>query len=112
VVVDERPWGRFELLSRDERATVKIITVVPGGRLSLQRHRRRDEMWTILDVELLLEVDGTERVAVPGEKVWIPRGTVHRVSNKGHVEGRFLEIAYGEFDEQDIERLDDDYDRA
>jgi mannose-6-phosphate isomerase len=109
--VDHRPWGWFEMLSQNQPATVKIITVGPGARLSLQRHRQRDEFWTILDVELLVEVGGREWFAEPGAKVWIPRGTLHRAANMGSRPGRFLELAYGHFDEGDIERLADDYDR-
>ena len=44
--------------------------------------------------------------------MWIPRGATHRVSNPHDVPGRFLEIALGDFDEDDIERLEDDYARA
>jgi mannose-1-phosphate guanylyltransferase/mannose-6-phosphate isomerase len=111
IVVDERPWGRFEVLAHNKVSTVKIITVAPGQRLSLQRHTHRDELWTILDVELLVEVDGDRRLARPGDKVWIPRGGVHRIANPGQLAGRFVEVAFGNFDEDDIERLDDDYDR-
>ncbi|RJK94836.1 phosphomannose isomerase type II C-terminal cupin domain [Vallicoccus soli] len=110
-VVDHRPWGSFERLCHGEEVTVKIIAVDPGHRLSLQRHRLRDEYWTVLDVPLLVEVDGALTRCEPGDKVWIPRGSTHRVSNPGEVRGRFLEIAYGTFDEDDIERLADDYAR-
>jgi len=111
IVVDERPWGRFEQICHNQPTTVKIITVEAGHRLSLQRHRHRDELWTILDGPLVIEVDGRAWQAAPGEKVWVPRGTAHRVSAHGLATGRFLEIAFGDFDEADIERLADDYSR-
>ncbi|HSF26381.1 MAG TPA: phosphomannose isomerase type II C-terminal cupin domain [Actinomycetes bacterium] len=111
IVVDERPWGRFEQLTHNEPTTVKIITVEAGHRLSLQRHRYRDELWTILDGPVLVEVGARAWEAEPGEKIWVPRGTTHRVAAVGGVRGRFLEIAFGEFDEGDIERLADDYAR-
>jgi mannose-1-phosphate guanylyltransferase/mannose-6-phosphate isomerase len=47
-----------------------------------------------------------------GEKVFIPRGTVHRLSTAGETEVRILEISFGEFDEEDIVRLDDVYGRV
>lgn len=111
VVVDERPWGRFEQFTLNETTTVKIITVEPGHRLSLQRHEHRDELWTVLDVPLVVEIDGNSWHARPGEKVWIPRTISHRVSAAGDAAGRFLEVAFGEFDEDDIVRLSDDYNR-
>lgn len=111
IVVDERPWGRFEQFTHNEPTTVKIITVEAGHRLSLQRHQHRDELWTILDGALRVEVDGQVWDAASGEKVWVPRGTTHRVAAADGVTGRFLEVAFGHFDEDDIERLADDYAR-
>jgi mannose-6-phosphate isomerase len=112
-LVDERPWGRFEQLVLNERVTVKIITVEPGQRLSLQRHQYRDEWWTVLDDGLSVEVGAqrTPRIAAAGEQFWIPRGITHRAANCTDRPLRFLEIALGAFDEADIERLADDYAR-
>ncbi len=111
ILSDQRPWGGFEQYTSNEPTTVKIITVEAGNRLSLQRHAGRDELWVVLDSEVVVEVgDNIEKVP-PGHKVWIPRGTSHRLENRGALPARVLEIAFGRFDEADIERLDDDYDR-
>ena len=45
-----------------------------------------------------------------GEKLFIPRQTVHRLS-AGEGPVRLLEISFGEFDEEDIIRLEDLYGR-
>jgi mannose-6-phosphate isomerase len=110
--VSERPWGSFELLALNEPISVKIITVHPGHRLSLQRHEHRDEWWTALDAPLYAEIDGVRTVLRLGGRLWIPRGTNHRVGNDGPVPARFLELAFGRFAESDIERLADDYQRV
>jgi mannose-6-phosphate isomerase len=60
---DQRPWGQFEQFVRNEAVTVKIITVDPGQRLSLQTHGHRDEMWQILDSPLEIQVG-----AAPGRR--------------------------------------------
>jgi mannose-1-phosphate guanylyltransferase/mannose-6-phosphate isomerase len=111
VVESVRPWGRFEQFAVNEPVTVKVITVEPGHRLSLQRHRSRAEMWQVLDGPLDFEVDGRRWSAGDGERVWVPRGSTHRIGNCSLRPGRVLEVAFGEFDEDDIERLDDDYAR-
>jgi len=111
VFVDERPWGRFEQFVRNEAVTVKIITVNPGQRLSLQTHEQRDEMWQILDGPLEVQVEDRIWAAQPGERVWVPVESRHRIANRGNEPGRLLEIAFGVFDEDDIERLEDDYNR-
>jgi mannose-6-phosphate isomerase len=109
--VVERPWGQFQQFVSNETVTVKIITVEPGHRLSLQRHRHRGEMWQILDGPIDIVVDDRQWQAQPGEVVWVPHGAVHRMGNSGGEPGRLLEVAFGHFDENDIERLEDDYSR-
>jgi len=111
IFVIERPWGQFQQFVSNEQCTVKIITVQPGHRLSLQKHGNRGEFWHVLDVPIEVQVDDETWVAQPGEHVWVPCGAVHRMTNKGDAPGRLLEIAYGDFDEADIERLHDDYTR-
>lgn len=108
----ERPWGRFQQFTLNEATTVKTITVEPGQRLSLQRHRHRSELWQILDGALEITRDDEVFTAVAGEMVWVPVGTVHRMANRTQEAARLLEVGFGTFDEDDIERLQDDYDRA
>ncbi len=106
-----RPWGHFQQFVANEPVTVKTITVQPGHRLSLQRHDRRAELWQILDHPLEVVVGDSSWVAESGELVWIPVRCEHRVANHGDAPGRVLEIAFGDFAEGDIERLEDDYQR-
>ena len=107
----ERPWGKFQQFVSNEQVTVKVITVEPGHRLSLQRHEHRGEMWQILDVPMDITVDDRTWPAQPGELVWVPCGATHRMGNSGSRPSRLLEVAFGHFDEDDIERLEDDYAR-
>jgi mannose-6-phosphate isomerase len=111
VLVAERPWGGFHQLVHDEQVTVKIITVQPGHRLSLQRHAERDELWQVLDVPMDVIVGEESWTAQVGERVLVRAGQLHRLGNSSARPGRVLEIAFGHFDEADIERLDDDYTR-
>lgn len=107
----DRPWGEFRQFVSNETVTVKIITVQPGHRLSLQRHDHRGEMWHVLDVPIDVQVDDATWQAKVGETVWVPRGAVHRMGNSGTAPGRLLEVGFGFFDEADIERFEDDYAR-
>jgi len=107
----ERPWGQFQQFVSNEAVTVKVITVEPGHRLSLQTHENRGEMWQVLDVPIEVTVGERTWSAEPDETVWVPPHTVHRMANKSDRAGRLLEIAFGAFDEADIVRLEDDYAR-
>ncbi|MDQ2758655.1 MAG: phosphomannose isomerase type II C-terminal cupin domain [Actinomycetota bacterium] len=107
----QRPWGQFEQYTLNEQTTVKVITVEPGARLSKQRHTHRAERWQVLDGPVDVEVDARSWTASHDEVVWVPRGSIHRMGNSGASPVRILEIGYGHFDEDDIERLQDDYRR-
>jgi mannose-6-phosphate isomerase len=109
---DVRPWGRFDQYTQNEPTTVKVITVEPGHRLSLQRHRHRSEYWVVLDGPMEITVDRRSWMAAAGERIWIPVGALHRMANPGPGRARVLELAYGDFDEDDIERVEDDYARS
>src|ERR671916_162221 len=108
----EKPWGSFEQYTHNLTSTVKIITVAPGGRLSSQYHHHRDELWVVLDPGARVELGGEDLPPEPGEKLYIPRETVHRLSAEGGEPVRILEISFGEFEEDDIVRLEDAYGRV
>ncbi|WP_211319235.1 phosphomannose isomerase type II C-terminal cupin domain [Quadrisphaera granulorum] len=111
VFVAERPWGQFQQFVLNQHCTVKLITVEPGRRLSLQKHALRDELWQVLDVPLDVQVGERQWTAQVGERIYTPAGSLHRLGNSGTQPGRILEVAFGHFDEQDIVRLQDDYAR-
>ena len=108
----DKPGGGFEQYTHNLTSTVKIITVAPGGTLSRQYHHHRDELWVVLDPGARVELGGEGLSPGPGEKLYIPRGTVHRLSAEGGEPVRILEISFGEFDEGDIVRLEDVYGRV
>ncbi len=106
-----RPWGKFRRFPHEGVSSIKIITVGPGARFSLQYHEGRAEFWVALDPGL--EVTAGERVwePAPDEEIFIPRGTPHRLRNKGTRPARIMELWLGPSSESDIVRLDDDYRR-
>ncbi len=116
-IVAHRPWGKFVQFCKNKNTTVKIIQVEPGQQLSVQKHQYRDEMCIALDQGLVALVgDDTifmKDIVVAEEPIWIPRGTTHSIKNANvGLTVRFLEISFGDFDEEDIERIRDDYGRA
>lgn len=107
---EERPWGNFERFTLNEKTTVKIVTVKAGEAISMQTHDKRDEFWRITKGSGKVTIGGTERDAHEGDTFFSPRGSEHRV--EGGASGiSFLEIAFGDFSESDINRLEDKYGR-
>lgn len=109
--IEKRPWGQFERFLANEACTVKIITVNPGESLSLQYHKLRDEFWKILQGDPTLVVGDKTIVAKPDEEFYIPKETNHRIT-AGREQVKVLEIAVRDYDENDIVRLEDRYNRV
>jgi mannose-6-phosphate isomerase len=108
---ESRPWGRFEKFHENEPCTVKLIYINKNSRLSLQYHNRRWEFWRIIKGTAEVELDRTLLILKEGENIVIKQGAKHRIRALNE-ECVVLEISYGDFDEDDIIRLQDDYSRS
>lgn len=109
---EERPWGRFDGLVKGDGYQVKIITVNPGGTLSLQYHHHRSEHWTVVQGTADVRVGDRKRQLKPNDSVYIPCGEIHRLANSGEETVLLIEVQVGEYlGEDDIVRLEDQYGR-
>ncbi|MBZ5534838.1 MAG: phosphomannose isomerase type II C-terminal cupin domain [Acidobacteriia bacterium] len=111
--VDHRPWGSFTVLDEGNQYKVKRIEVLPGKRLSYQKHAHRAEHWMVVQGKALVTLDGLDIPLAPGATIDIPRGGAHRIKNQGVGMLVFIEIQRGNYlGEDDIARLEDDYGRV
>ena len=107
-----RPWGWYQRIDIGERFQVKRIQVVPGGRLSLQKHHHRAEHWVV--VRGTAEVTINEQVVLvhENEAVYLPIGAMHRLANPGKIPLELIEVQVGSYTgEDDIIRVEDIYGR-
>lgn len=110
---DIRPWGAYWVLEDAHTHKVKRIKVNPGGRLSLQYHHYRAEVWTIVSGVATITIDNSVADYKAGEVAQIPQGAHHRIENKTDDPVVFIEVQYGTyFGEDDIVRIEDDYNRS
>ena len=110
VGLTERPWGSFKQYAFNQDVTVSLMTVTAGMRLSLQSHTGRAELWIVLDDGCAVQVG--EEILYPhvGAEIWIPANTKHRLASRGP-EVRVLEVAFGNWQQADITRYEDDFQR-
>ena len=108
---EERPWGNFERFTLNEKTTVKIVSVNAGESISLQTHEHRDEFWHVIKGSGVIRIGDKNNDAKEGDNFFSPRHSEHRVTG-GPGGLAFLEIAFGDFDANDITRLEDRYGRA
>jgi mannose-1-phosphate guanylyltransferase/mannose-6-phosphate isomerase len=106
----DRPWGAFRQYAHNEPVTVSLMTVEPGQRLSAQSHADRAELWIVLDAGARVEVGERVLHPAPGEEIWIPARVRHRLASTG-ARVRVLEVAFGDWQQSDITRYEDDYAR-
>lgn len=111
---EERPWGSFTILDEDENYKVKRLEVLPGKRLSYQRHSRRSEHWFVVRGTAKVTLNDKEILVRTGEAIDIAIGAAHRIENPpGSEKLVLIETQTGSyFGEDDIERLDDDFGRT
>jgi mannose-1-phosphate guanylyltransferase/mannose-6-phosphate isomerase len=108
-----RPWGYYESIDMGERFQVKRIVVIPGGVLSLQKHRHRAEHWVVVRGTAEVTIGDTIQAVHENESVFIPIGSVHRLANQGKIPLELIEVQTGSYlGEDDIERIEDIYKRS
>ena len=110
---DRRPWGTFTVLDEGDNFKVKRIEVLPGKRLSYQKHTQRAEHWFVVEGTARVTLDGRDIIIEKGEAIDIPIGSAHRIENPGDELLVFIEVQRGSYlGEDDIIRLQDDFGRA
>lgn len=107
-----RPWGSYRVLGEGEGWKTKLITVLPGEKLSRQSHRYRSEHWIVVKGKATTEVGNTITELKISDSQYIDIGQVHRLSNNSDEELEIIEVQIGaNLDENDIMRFEDKYGR-
>ena len=110
---DRRPWGTFTVLDEGDGFKVKRIEVLPGKRLSYQKHAQRAEHWIVVQGTAKVTLDDEEINVPAGRAIDIGVGSAHRVENADTELLVFIEVQRGAYlGEDDIVRLQDDFGRA
>jgi mannose-1-phosphate guanylyltransferase/mannose-6-phosphate isomerase len=108
-----RPWGSYQSVDMGDRHQVKRIIVKPGERLSLQKHHHRSEHWIVVRGAARVTVNELVKIVHENESIYIPIGAVHRLENPGKIVLELIEVQTGSYlGEDDIIRLEDDYQRS
>ena len=109
----DRPWGLYKTTFLNEYSQSKIIKVKPGGQLSLQEHKRREEYWVVITGAGEVTLGESTRKVESGSFVYIPKGCKHRLINLSEKASLMIaEVQLGDyFGEDDIIRFDDIYGR-
>lgn len=106
---EERRWGTYRVIDSVDlpdgsKSLTKSLTLKAGKNISYQIHRHREEVWTFIDGEGLLLLDGEVTKVCRGSVAHIRKGQKHAV--KALTDLAFIEVQNGApLVEEDIERL-------
>ena len=109
VKIVKRPWGNFKQFVLNNKCTVKILEVNPGEELSLQKHRKRKEMWYFLTNGVVL-FGNKKKNFRQTQIINIGNNVAHRLIAENK-KVQVLEVSFGEFNENDEIKLEDKYKR-
>ncbi len=110
---EARPWGYYRVLHEASNIKVKELTVDPGKKLSMQRHKDRAEYWMVSEGDgtlIRMNEENYNRIKIGLFKhkgITIKPGDWHQLCNFSKRPLRVIEIQYGmRCVEEDIERLE------
>lgn len=107
-----RPWGKYKVICVNKNFCVKILTIFPKSKISLQYHRKRAEHWVITSGTAYITKGNKEFTLKENESTYIEVEEIHRIENKEDKDLILVEVQTGtELSESDIVRLDDIYGR-
>ena len=108
-----RPWGNYESIADDATWKVKLITVKPDNKLSLQMHHHRAEHWIVVRGTAKVQINDKELFLSENQSTFIPLGSKHRLTNPGKIPLLLIEVQSGTYlGEDDIKRFEDSYGRT
>ena len=108
---EHRPWGWFKVLQRGDNYCVKELFVEKDMRISLQFHRYRTEDWVVVNGDGEITQGNLVTSCKVGDTFFIPIEQRHRISG-GKNGITIIEVQRGKCIEDDIVRLEDDYNRV
>ena len=108
-----KPWGNYKNIHISNNFIVKILTISPKNKISLQYHTRRAEHWVVTHGKAFVTKGKKQFVLNKNESTYIETNEIHRIENKEEIDLIIVEVQVGsKISEEDIVRLDDIYGRV
>lgn len=105
-----RPWGSYKVVHADKSFKVKSIILNPHSEISLQKHNKRSEHWTVVRGCGTVLIDDKKFFLKENQSTYISQNSIHKLINETDKTLEIIEVQCGKYlGEDDIERLDDKY---
>ena len=109
---ENRTWGKFYNLFKDDGVKVKELIISPGEGMSFQRHFKRSELWLVSKGSCVINYSSdspNSRDSVTLRKFdnfHVKINEWHQITNPFKEKCHIIEIQYEDVVEDDIERAD------
>jgi cytidyltransferase-like protein len=102
-----RCWGYYSILMKNKGYKIKLLEILPGKGISSQLHIHRSEHWVVIGGVAKI-VNGNDHILLySNQSTYIPKNTIHKLSNPGKIPLRVIEVQCGKYlEEDDIERFE------
>ena len=90
-----KPWGSYTNLYSGKNFLIKELSVKSKGILSLQKHFHRSEHWLVTQGKPKITLNKKNFTLKPGENIYIPLGSIHRIENPGRRSVKIIEAQIG-----------------
>ena len=112
---EERRWGEYKVIDHIEfpdgqNVLTKQLCIKAGKNISYQVHHHREEVWTVINGQGQLVLNGERRIVKPGDVVHIRRGQFHAI--RAITDLYIIEVQSGDrLTEDDITRYPYDWEQ-
>lgn len=88
-------WGVKEILNRSKGYMVRKVTIFPGRSLSMHKHEKRNEHWSVVSGTATITMNGVTKEYSGNDSIFVPVGTFHKISNETAKDLVVIEVCVG-----------------
>lgn len=88
-------WGIKEMLNRSEGYMVRKVTIFPGCAISMHKHEKRNEHWSVVSGTATITMNGETKEYGSNDSIFVPVGTFHKISNETAKDLVVIEVCVG-----------------
>lgn len=75
----EKSWGTYTVIDVDENSLTIKVVLSAGAKMRYHSHERREEVWTVIEGEGKIIIDGETKSVSIGDVIKIPVGVKHTI---------------------------------
>lgn len=79
IMFAEKSWGSYRVLEVQEDSMTVKVTLNPGHKMNYHSHKKRDEIWNVVNGDGIVILDGVKHFVKPFDVIKVPIDCKHTV---------------------------------